>query len=80
MAHGSIGRVVGRLFLILRSWFRQPYALVGLGSALLLIAETVVGGAPYQVSLAGPKGQSDSLASEGRIARAIERHIGVARL
>jgi len=59
---------------------RQPYALIGLWSALLPIAETVVGRAPYRVSFAGPKEQSDGLFSEGRIARAIERHIGVARL
>ena len=70
-------------FCILRSWLRRPYALIGLWSALLRIAETVVGGAPYQVSFAGPKELSHGLSSQEYMSlneRAIERHIGVARL
>jgi hypothetical protein len=65
---------------------RRSIALTARGmpllwSALLLIAETVFGGAP-RVRVAGPKELSQGLSSEEyRIlnARAIERDIGVAR-
>ena len=40
--------------------------LIELWSALLLIAETVFGGAPYQVSFAGPKEQSDGFLARSR--------------